>query len=177
MLDCVGMCIFPGSGCRLQYFDQRGNDALAVRLYISTWALFQLHTVLHGSTSTAVFIGLLHICLLCPRSRCIFLLWGYQQSLNDIVVKHCIERFLNCDISMLVSTHHIHVLLTDWWTNRTISETQDKAKKLLNRYRSSWPHVHLHVFFFFFLLHRTTPSQCISSRAGEISVWRMVSWN
>lgn len=53
------MRIFHGSDCRLQYFDQRGNDALAVRLYISTWALFQLDTVLYRSTSTAVFIGLL----------------------------------------------------------------------------------------------------------------------
>lgn len=67
ILKIIGLCrlkikpmrIFHGPDCRVQCSDQRGNDALAVRPYISTWALFQLDTVLYRSTSTAVFIGLL----------------------------------------------------------------------------------------------------------------------
>lgn len=78
--SCVGRCaamchMSHESDCRLQYFDQRANDALAVRAYISTWALFQLDTVLHRSTSTAVFIGLLPMSYFCWALRFFFLLY------------------------------------------------------------------------------------------------------
>lgn len=120
------MCISHESACTLESCDQRGHDALAVRPYISSRALFQLLQQ-YWSTSTAVFIALLsslyltvfahfllHLSLSAYSYFLIFLINFIRVNFNIIIntkgscsiVSFLI--FLTCTLLILPCHHFIH---------------------------------------------------------------------